>query len=250
MTRSLSTILREAGGLEYRRITAATHPTLLVLLCHGYGAPGTDLVPIGEELIQASSRVAEEVVFLFPEAPLSLGGFPGFEQRAWWQIDIAALELALARGEARDRKGECPRELDDLRPRLSAILDRERQIEGEDTTLPMDRVIVGGFSQGAMLTTDFVLRSETAPGGLALLSGTLLCEDVWREAAPRAKGVRILQSHGRQDPLLPFFAAEELRSILAGAGADVRFVPFEGQHEIPLPVFVALRDLLHASLGE
>ncbi|MEZ4651163.1 MAG: phospholipase [Candidatus Eisenbacteria bacterium] len=246
----MSNTLREAGGLKYRRLTAAVRPTLLVLLCHGYGAPGSDLVPIGEELIQASPEIAKEVVFLFPEAPLSLGGFPGFEQRAWWQIDIAALELALARGEARDRKGECPRELDDLRPRLVAILDRERPIEGEDAVLPMDRVIVGGFSQGAMLTTDYLLRSDTAPGGLALLSGTLLCEDAWRVAAPRAKGTRILQSHGRMDPLLPFFAAEELRDLLSGAGAELRFVPFEGQHEIPLPVFVSLRDFVLDFLGE
>jgi phospholipase/carboxylesterase len=56
--------------------------------------------------------------------------------------------------------------------------------------------------------------------------------------------MRVVQSHGRQDPLLPYSGAETLRDLLLDAGVDLQFVPFDGQHEIPLPVLLAFRDLL------
>lgn len=242
--------MREAAGIRYRRVTASERPSLLVLLCHGYGAPGHDLVPLGEELIRSSEVIARGVVFLFPEAPLSLGGFPGFEQRAWWQIDIAALEAAMSRGVAVDRSLECPRELEQLRPRLLELLEEEGrngQHSGEDDmecTIPMSRTVLGGFSQGAMLATDLGLAAPEAPAALSLFSGTLLCEEAWRRAALQRRELRILQSHGRQDPLLPFAAAVALRDLFAEAGLDHRFVPFDGQHEIPMPVLLAFRELL------
>ena len=63
---------REGGG---------TGP--VVVLLHGYGAPGTDLVPLWREL-----AVPREVRFVFPEAPLALGN----GGRAWWQLDMARLQ--------------------------------------------------------------------------------------------------------------------------------------------------------------
>lgn len=250
----------EAAGLRYHRITAASPPSLVVLLCHGYGAPGTDLVPLSEELIRTSPEIAAQVAFLFPEAPLTLGGFPGFEQRAWWPIDVLALEAALQRGRGLDRRLDCPEELVGLRSRLQTILDTERATAGSAASgpLPMSRVVVGGFSQGAMLSTDFALHAPDPPRALCAFSGTLLCEAAWREAAGRrlggpgggAGGLRVLQSHGRQDPLLAFAAAEALRDLLVAGGAAVTFVPFVGQHEIPGPVLLAFRDLLVALLAE
>lgn len=264
---------REAGRLRYHRVTAATAPDLAVLLCHGFGAPGTDLVPIANELVHMSERIAKHVVFLFPEAPLSLGGFPGFEQRAWWPIDLPALEESIRRGQPLDRGMECPGQLAELRPRLLELLARERAEIGEllremgprpgagdegdvlgvagrfagggdGGPLPTGRIVLGGFSQGAMLATDLTLHMDEAPGALVAFSGTLLCETEWRRLAPGRKGLKVLQSHGRHDPLLAFPAAERLRDLLRSGGAELRFVPFDGQHEIPPIAMNAFRDLL------
>jgi phospholipase/carboxylesterase len=76
------------GGLRCRTVDALpeqTQPKLIVVLCHGYGAPGTDLVPFGPELLEHSPSLAERVQFLFPEAPLSLEELGMPEGRAWWQ---------------------------------------------------------------------------------------------------------------------------------------------------------------------
>src|SRR6185369_8839181 len=72
----------------------------LVVLLHGFGAPGDDLVPLFRQL-----DVPREVRFAFPAAPLDLrtlgAGYAG--GRAWWMIDVAALD-ARARGGTRERR--------------------------------------------------------------------------------------------------------------------------------------------------
>jgi len=103
----------------------------------------------------------------------------------------------------------------------------------------MDRLVLGGFSQGAMLATDVTLRLEEAPAGLCVLSGTLLCEKEWRLRAARRAQLPILQSHGRQDPILPFQGAVWLQEMFEGAGMTVEFHPFDGPHTIPESVLTA-----------
>ena len=84
--------------------------------------------------------------------------------------------------------------------------------------------------------------------GLVLLSGTLLAEPEWTPLLKRRAGLKVFMSHGQQDPLLPFGASERLRDLLGGAGASVEFVPFRGQHEIPMPVVSKLRAFLASVL--
>jgi len=75
----------------------------LVVLLHGYGAPGDDLVPLQRVL-----NVPSEVRFAFPEAPLSPPDLAMYGGRAWWPIDVMALQQAAAAGRARDRMRETP----------------------------------------------------------------------------------------------------------------------------------------------
>jgi phospholipase/carboxylesterase len=61
---------------------------------------------------------------------------------------------------------------------------------------------------------------------------------------PRLAGVRVFQSHGRHDALLPFSIAEVLRDRLRAAGAAVDWHAFLGAHEIPPGVLGELRAFL------
>ena len=196
-----------------------------IVLCHGFGASGDDLVPLARV-----ADVGAGVRWFFPEAPLAVDLGYGMSGRAWWPIDMVRLQEALMRGQARMLAGETPEGLAEARAALEgclAVLEAEHGLR-------RDRTIVGGFSQGAMLTTEIALHASPAFAGLAVLSGNLLCEDRWKPAAERAgAGLRALVSHGRGDPILPFSGAEALRALLEQAGAEVMWVPHGGQHEIP-----------------
>ena len=67
----------------------------------------------------------------------------------------------------------------------------------------------------------------------------------------RAHGsrLRVFASHGRRDPIIRFAMTERLRDRLTEAGAAVEFVPFDGVHEIPMPVIDALSSALARALG-
>jgi len=99
-----------------------------------------------------------------------------------------------------------------------------------------DRVALGGFSQGAMLACDVALRSRRPLAGLMLLSGVMISRPEWLPLMPERAGLPMFQSHGRQDPLLPFELAAELRDAMRAAGVAVDWLEFAGGHEIPLEV--------------
>ncbi len=206
----------------------------MVVLLHGFGAPGTDLVALAGEL-----DVAPAVRFAFPEAPLSLPLDFG-AGRAWWMIDMMRLQLAMMTGRARDLTLEVPEGLAAAREQLVALLDELVRKHG----VRREELILGGFSQGAMLACDVAMRTSTPLAGLALLSGTLLCEEEWLPLFPKREGLRALVSHGRQDPILPFALAERLRDELVGAGLSVTFIPFDGGHGIAPIALAALSDLI------
>ena len=246
---NVKTRIEKIGRLKCRvvdNLPDETNPELVVVLCHGYGASGSDLVPIGEELLDQSPSLHGRVQFVFPEAPLSLDdlGLPG--GRAWWPIDLMKLQLAAATGRFRDLQRRRPDGLVEARDRLIETL----RLLNERTGVGLSRFVLGGFSQGAMLSTDVALHLDVNPAALIALSGSLLNESEWQERAPLHPGLRVLQSHGSEDPLLPLASAEWLRDLLNGAGAAVEFVSFRGGHQIPFEVLERIAVLLESLAGE
>jgi phospholipase/carboxylesterase len=222
----------ELGGLSCQLVDmlpAGQSPRLLAVLCHGFGAPGTDLVPIGSELILLKPRLADSVRFIFPAAPLRLDEQGLVGGRAWWMLDTAHIAAAIRQGQLRSQRMESPDELPRARQLLMCLLqDGQAQLG-----TPASRIVLGGFSQGAILAVDVALRLPEPPAALCVWSGTLLCEQDWRPLAQGRANLPVLQSHGRQDPLLPFEGGIWLRDMFTEAGMQVDFVEFEGGHAIP-----------------
>lgn len=215
---------------------------IVVVLLHGYGAPGDDLVGLHPHVTApAGTR------FVFPHAPLSLmagndfGAFGMNDARAWWPIDVVGLERALATGQKRDFRSEHPAELPAAREHVLALLDEVKR------ELSPSKLVIGGFSQGAMLSLDVALH-RGGFDGLLLFSGAYLSEDVWKPRFASLRDVPIAQSHGTHDPILPYGEAEVLARELAEAGARVTFTSFRGQHTIPMPALERAGALL-TSLG-
>ncbi|HEY8042571.1 MAG TPA: hypothetical protein VIF15_22370 [Polyangiaceae bacterium] len=222
-----------AGGTD--REGAGDGP--LVVLLHGFGAPGDDLAPLWR-VIDAPSGTR----WAFPAAPNALDGAPA-GARAWWMVDIERHIRAAERGELDRLAREAPPGMGEARERVVSLLD------GLDEMLRPSRLLLGGFSQGAILSCDVALRTERALAGLVLLSGTLTASEEWEPLVARRRGLPVFQSHGVADPILPFTQAEKLRDVLRAGGAEVTWVPFRGGHEIPGPVVDALGRFTRATLA-
>jgi phospholipase/carboxylesterase len=224
-------VIATLGSLVCRILQETSGPAdLTVVLCHGFGAPGDDLVPLGPALMEQAPQLAPRTRFVFPEAPLSLSQLGLPYGRAWWKIDFDRLSAARDPQSGARLSQETPEGLPKARRMLLAVIDElTRQMPAGPSAL-----VLGGFSQGAMLATDVALRLAEAPAGLIVLSGTLICEPDWRKRAPARSGLAVFQSHGTQDPLLPYKRAIALRDLFQQSGFAVDFLSFDGGHTIPV----------------
>ena len=206
-------------------------PTAAVILCHGFGAPGTDLVSLGRELMTADPKL-ENAVFYFPAAPIELD--PSYDARAWWMIDIEKIQQLMASGQTREMRSTSPENLPVCREAIFKLIEHVKQTHA----LSAEKIVVGGFSQGAMLSTDVALHYPESLGGLIVWSGALICETDWTAAAKfkqqAGQALSVVQTHGTIDPILPFSSSEELREMLIDNGHSVKFKKFAGQHTIPM----------------
>ena len=200
----------------------------LVVLMHGFGAPGTDLVGLWRVL-----DVPRSVRFAFPEAPHGVPGMLG--ARAWWMIDFARMERAMAHG-PRSYANEVPPGMEEATDSVVEMLGVMQEALG----VPDDRLILGGFSQGSMAACNAVFTRQVSPGALVILSGTPVNLAAWKAGMHRRQGLPVFQSHGQHDALLSFQAAEELRDVMREEGLPTEWVAFRGGHEIPFPVLEGL----------
>ncbi|MES2856956.1 MAG: esterase [Bdellovibrionota bacterium] len=225
---------RRIGPLDVMEVAGdPAGPT--VVLFHGYGADMNDLVSLASAI-----QAPKGTNFYFPNGHLSvpLGGH--FEGRAWFPLRLAELEAAMQSGQPIDLGQVVPPGLKKARQNAFEFI--------KALGVPMNKVVIGGFSQGAMLATDVMLRLEEPPAGLALLSGTMMCEVEWKELVQKRKGYRFFQAHGAYDQVLQFSQAERLAKVFADAGWQGKLQRFSGAHEIPSEVLIQLGAYLRQVL--
>jgi phospholipase/carboxylesterase len=146
---------------------------------------------------------------------------------------MAELERAMQTGVPRDFAQKKPAEFLTALERLrEEMLTLQQQYED---------VIVGGFSQGAMMATH--LANQLPLAGLVILSGTLLARELLMETHHH-RTVPFFQSHGDQDQLLSLSQARALNELLQEKGWPGVWAPFRGGHEIPRQVLDSLQHFL------
>ena len=201
-----------------------------IIMLHGYGANGEDLLPFANTV-----DPDKNYNWIFPEAKKTID-FQFFgEGFTWFDFDIDTFIQNLEQGiwEVDEMVNEA--ELDTLSLELDDLLHA--------LGCSMDQVILGGFSQGSMVALDWGLRSGKAPMGFILLSSSILSLPRWKERM-KDKSIPIFQSHGIQDPLLPFTIAKRLNQTFLEAGWPSQFEAFEGGHEVTEPVLNGIKQLL------
>ncbi len=169
----------------------------LVVLLHGYGANGDDLIALGD----GWRRSLPDAAFVAPNAPQSIPGMYGGLQ--WFALTL------------RD-PSEYWRGVAAAQPALDRFLDAELA----RYRLTADRLVLVGFSQGTMMALHVGLRRAAAPAGIVAYSGLLAGPDHLAETKARPP---VLLVHGEADDLIPIDALHMAREALAGAGIPVEW---------------------------
>ncbi|MFP5490099.1 MAG: alpha/beta hydrolase [Bacteriovoracia bacterium] len=203
-----------------------------VVLLHGYGADMNDLAPLRRFLDPESKWH-----WYFPNGPVRVPFGGMWEGRAWFPIDMVELEKAMREGRHRMFADKRPPEFVEA---LSLMSEEVRQLQKKHS-----QVVLGGFSQGAMLATH--LAAHLHPAALVILSGTLL-DRAGLEAAVAPDGIPFFQSHGDADPLLSLAQAKDLYQVLESKKWQGLWAPFRGGHEIPAPILQTLNNFLRQIL--
>ncbi len=211
-------------------------PPTLVLL-HGYGARAEQWLPFVDTIqLPAGGRL------VFPQAPQStrLPGVPP-GGRGWWPLGLA--DYVPVGGGVPDISATKPAGIKTAAAFVRTLLEDVRASSGRP-------ILLGGFSQGAMVSGEVAFMSDEPIDGLILLSGTSVDEASWIARLPERRGLPVFIAHGRADPTLPFAVAERLKDALIDAGLDVTWHPFDGGHQVPAEVVDGLNRFIVRVLSE
>ena len=176
-----------------------------LVLLHGWGADADDLLELGRQL--CGER--RQLVALRAPQP-----HPGGSGRQWYDLqnrswpDLPQARLA-------------------LRARLEAL----------GRSLPLEQTVLLGFSQGAAMALD--VGSDLALAGIVCCSG--YPHPGWQAKPAMAQ---VLLTHGKNDPVVPYAASEELLRLLRLQQARVELIGTAGQHGIDAELLPAIRRFI------
>jgi phospholipase/carboxylesterase len=94
-------------------------------------------------------------------------------------------------------------------------------------------IILGGFSQGCLMSLEVGLRYPRRLAGILGISG-YVCdpEKLLAEMSPCAREQRVLMTHGTLDPMIPFAKVKEQMKALRTAGINIEWHEFRKAHTI------------------
>jgi phospholipase/carboxylesterase len=186
-----------------RQPAAGGKPRRLVILLHGLGADGNDLIGLAPYW----ARLLPTAEFLSPNAPFPCDMAPHGYQ--WFSSQDRSPEAVLGGVRA-------------AAPVLDAFIDEslaERDLTDGDLALV-------GFSQGTMMSLFVGLRREEPVAGIVGFSGRLLAPELL--ASELRSRPRILLVHGTDDPLVPYSSLAAAETALEAAGVPVETVTRPG----------------------
>jgi phospholipase/carboxylesterase len=189
--------------LIYRVRPAAGDPEGLFLLLHGRGVDENDLYPLCDVL-----DPERRLLGVTPRGPLTLppGGYHWYVVREIGFPDHDTFHATFDR----------------LSRWLAAL--------GEETGIGIEQTMIGGFSQGAVMSYALGLgAARPSPAGIMALSGFMPTVEGFSLQLEGREGLRVAIGHGLYDPIMDVSWAREARSRLEAAGIEVLY------RESPIP---------------
>jgi predicted esterase len=189
-----------------------------LILLHGRGASAADILLLAEGLYHPA------YAYLAPQAA----------NNSWYPYTFLA-------------------PLQQNEPWLSAALSRVGELvdQVETAGMPAERIVLGGFSQGACLASEFMARNARRYGGLLAFSGGLIGPPgMTRAYAGSLADTPVFLGCSDVDGHIPKERVEETAAALAGLGAQVTLRLYPGMgHTINADEIEQARALLSAVLS-
>jgi phospholipase/carboxylesterase len=179
----------------------------LLILHHGRGTDEHDLISLAD-VFDPDRRLH----VVTPRAPLTLPGWPGYH---WYRVP---------------RVGHPdPESFQTSFGRLAALHDRL----WEETGIPPDRTMLGGFSMGCVMSYALGLGpGRPVPAGILAFSGFIPTVEGWEPDLGPREGLPVFISHGETDPVIGIEFARQARQVLQDSGLAVEYHEYWGGHQI------------------
>lgn len=201
------------GHAPLRAGVALEQARLAVILLHGRGSSAANILGLAREL------GGEDIAYLAPHAT----------NGSWYPFTFLA-------------------PLNQNEPFLSAALATVAELVAqlEAAGLPAERIVLGGFSQGACLSSEFVARNPRRYGGLLAFSGGLIGPPgTPRTYAGSLDGTPVFVGCSDVDSHIPYTRVLETAEVLEGMGAQVNLQIYPGMgHTINPAEIVQARAIL------
>lgn len=193
-----------------------------VIWLHGLGADGTDFLPVAKEL-----RLP--LRFVFPHAPvMPVTINNGYKMRAWYDIYSLGTQ-----DHPVDQKG-----IDISVRALEKLIEHETQ-----RGTPIEKIVLAGFSQGAVIALTTGLQYPKKLAGIIALSGYLPFEE---SIIKKFNGhiIPVFIGHGIQDEVVPFFLGQKIRDTLTTHQYPVTWHDYPMSHSVCMDEIRDIRQWL------
>ena len=237
---------------------------LVIVVLHGLGATNSDLVDVPGLLRQFEPSLGNaRLLQIFPQAPQTAIG------TAWWTFDVMGFMQAGMTGDNNliaQLIRKKPADLDACREHFDTLLTEARTlgaggkggadgVEGvvDRPALPMGKVLLAGFSLGAITSLDLALHQPAgaSPAGVLFMNGAPICVDDWAAALKKHPGLRVHMTAGQADMTLPAAASGWVKQLLDANGADATLDVHPGGHEVGgAPVLRKIAGFVKATLDK
>lgn len=190
-----------------------------VIWMHGLGADGNDFAPIVPQL---NLWPTKPIRFVFPNAPLRpITINNGYIMPGWYDIT----SLTKIEGHI-DTAG-----IDASVAEINQLIAREIS-----RGIPASKIVLAGFSQGALIALTAGLRYEEKLGGILALSGycPFTGEELKAKSSAKNHSTPIFIGHGQQDTVVPYFLGQMAHDVLKKEGYPVEFHSYPMTHTLIL----------------
>ncbi|KAF7908698.1 uncharacterized protein EAF01_004453 [Botrytis porri] len=204
-------------------IPAVTKHTATIIMAHGLGDSGAGWISLAENWRRRSKF--QEVKFIFPNAPaIPISVNFGMKMPGWYDIvrrtdSTTFSDLQAEQDEAGIRRSQ-------------AYFHSLIKSEIEDSKIPSNRIVIGGFSQGGAMSIFSGITCPTPLGGIFGMSCYLLLHNKLREIlgpdGGSNKQTKIWMGHGDADPLVKPAWGRKTAEVLRDEGYDVELKMYPG----------------------